>query len=117
MGLFQVALADLREGSPTYAERNTIYIGALRPWQVLIPPGVAHGYNAVPMLQLRGSLRGVTQVFCLHRLGTRRAHVALPGRGRSIDDQPAWAVNRVGPSATSMPLPRTASPLRECHHT
>ena len=47
MGLFQVALADLREGSPTYGERNTIYAGALRPWQILIPPGVAHGYKVI----------------------------------------------------------------------
>jgi dTDP-4-dehydrorhamnose 3,5-epimerase len=47
MGMFQVALADLREGSPTYGERNTIYAGALRPWQILIPPGVAHGYKVI----------------------------------------------------------------------
>jgi dTDP-4-dehydrorhamnose 3,5-epimerase len=47
MGMFQVALADLREGSPTYGERNTIYSGALRPWQILIPPGVAHGYKVI----------------------------------------------------------------------
>ena len=47
MGLFQVALVDLREGSSTYGERNTIYVGALRPWQVLIPPGVAHGYKVI----------------------------------------------------------------------
>jgi dTDP-4-dehydrorhamnose 3,5-epimerase len=46
-GMFQVALADLREGSPTYGERNTIYVGALRPWQILIPPGVAHGYKII----------------------------------------------------------------------
>ena len=47
MGLFQVALVDLRDGSSTYGERNTIYVGALRPWQVLIPPGVAHGYKVI----------------------------------------------------------------------
>jgi dTDP-4-dehydrorhamnose 3,5-epimerase len=47
MGMFQVALADLREGSPTYGERNTIYVGTLRPWQILIPPGVAHGYKVI----------------------------------------------------------------------
>jgi dTDP-4-dehydrorhamnose 3,5-epimerase len=46
-GMFQVALADLREGSPTFGARNTIYAGALRPWQILIPPGVAHGYKIV----------------------------------------------------------------------
>ena len=24
-----------------------MYVGALRPWQVLIPPGVAHGYKVI----------------------------------------------------------------------
>ncbi|HKW99878.1 MAG TPA: dTDP-4-dehydrorhamnose 3,5-epimerase family protein [Bryobacteraceae bacterium] len=46
-GLLQVALADLRTGSPTYGARNTMYVGALRPWQILIPPGIAHGYKVV----------------------------------------------------------------------
>jgi dTDP-4-dehydrorhamnose 3,5-epimerase len=46
-GLFQVALADLRVGSPTFGRRNTMYVGPLRPWQILIPPGVAHGYKIV----------------------------------------------------------------------
>jgi dTDP-4-dehydrorhamnose 3,5-epimerase len=46
-GLFQVVLADLRVGSATYGVRNTMYVGGLRPWQILIPPGVAHGYKVV----------------------------------------------------------------------
>lgn len=46
-GLFQFALADLRVGSPTFGKRNTFYVGALRPWHVLIPPGVAHGYKVI----------------------------------------------------------------------
>jgi dTDP-4-dehydrorhamnose 3,5-epimerase len=46
-GLLQVALVDLRAGSPTFSARNTLYTGALRPWQILIPPGVAHGYKVV----------------------------------------------------------------------
>jgi len=46
-GLLQVALADLRVGSPTFGKRNTLYIGALRPWHVLVPPGVAHGYKVI----------------------------------------------------------------------
>ena len=46
-GLLQVALADLRVGSPTFGVRNTIYSGPLKPWQVLIPPGVAHGYKVI----------------------------------------------------------------------
>ena len=47
VGLLQVALVDLRAGSPTFGGRNTLYTGALRPWQLLIPPGVAHGYKVV----------------------------------------------------------------------
>lgn len=46
-GLLQVALVDLRVGSRTYSLKNTLYIGALRPWQLLIPPGVAHGYKVI----------------------------------------------------------------------
>jgi dTDP-4-dehydrorhamnose 3,5-epimerase len=47
MGMLQVALADLRAGSPTFGARNTMYVGSLRPWQILIPPGVAHGYKVI----------------------------------------------------------------------
>jgi len=46
-GLLQVVLMDLRVGSPTFGVRNTMYVGELRPWQVLIPPGVAHGYKVI----------------------------------------------------------------------
>jgi len=46
-GMLQVGLVDLRKRSPTFGERNTIYIGEKRPWQVLIPPGVAHGYKVI----------------------------------------------------------------------
>lgn len=46
-GLLQVALVDLRLGSPTFGKRNTMYVGALRPWHVRIPPGVAHGYKVI----------------------------------------------------------------------
>jgi dTDP-4-dehydrorhamnose 3,5-epimerase len=46
-GMLQVALVDLRTGSPTFGKRNTMYLGALRPWHVLIPPGVAHGYKVI----------------------------------------------------------------------
>jgi dTDP-4-dehydrorhamnose 3,5-epimerase len=46
-GMFQVALADLRPASPTYGVKNTFYVGQLRSWQLLIPPGVAHGYKVI----------------------------------------------------------------------
>lgn len=46
-GMFQVALVDLREKSPTFGTKNTLYAGNLRPWQILIPPGVAHGYKVI----------------------------------------------------------------------
>ena len=47
MGTLQVALVDLRPDSRTFGARNTIYVGVLRPWQIAIPPGVAHGYKVV----------------------------------------------------------------------
>lgn len=47
MGMFQVALVDLRKGSPTFGRKNTLYVGQLRPWQILIPPGVGHGYKVI----------------------------------------------------------------------
>ena len=46
-GMMQVVLVDLRLGSVTFGQRNTIYVGALRPWQILIPPGVGHGYKVI----------------------------------------------------------------------
>jgi dTDP-4-dehydrorhamnose 3,5-epimerase len=46
-GMLQIALADLRRNSKTFGQRNTLYVGAMRPWQVLIPPGVAHGYKVI----------------------------------------------------------------------
>ena len=46
-GMLQVALVDLRDGSKTFGSRNTLYVGSLRPWQILIPPGVAHGYKVI----------------------------------------------------------------------
>jgi dTDP-4-dehydrorhamnose 3,5-epimerase len=46
-GVLQVALVDLRKKSPTYGARNTLYVGALRPWQILVPPGIGHGYKVI----------------------------------------------------------------------
>jgi dTDP-4-dehydrorhamnose 3,5-epimerase len=46
-GLLQVVLIDLRPDSRTFGWRNTLYVGSLRPWQILIPPGVAHGYKVI----------------------------------------------------------------------
>jgi dTDP-4-dehydrorhamnose 3,5-epimerase len=46
-GMFQVVLVDFRQGSPTFGRRNTMYCGTLRPWQILIPPGVGHGYKVI----------------------------------------------------------------------
>jgi len=46
-GLMQVALVDLRIMSETFGRRNTLYVGPLRPWQILIPPGVGHGYKVI----------------------------------------------------------------------
>ncbi len=49
IGMLQVALVDLRRDSPTFGTRNTMYVGGLRPWQVLIPPGIAHGYKVISL--------------------------------------------------------------------
>jgi len=46
-GMFQVALVDLRPESANFGAKNTLYVGALRPWQILIPPGVGHGYKVI----------------------------------------------------------------------
>src|SRR6185437_10038268 len=46
-GLLQVTLVDLRLEASTYGVKNTLYVGSLRPWQILIPPGVAHGYKVI----------------------------------------------------------------------
>lgn len=46
-GMLQVGLVDLRKDSPTHGQRNTMYVGELRPWQILIPPGVGHGYKVI----------------------------------------------------------------------
>jgi dTDP-4-dehydrorhamnose 3,5-epimerase len=47
LGQFQVMLYDLRTSSPTFGQINTIYTGVTRPLQLLIPPGVGHGYKVV----------------------------------------------------------------------
>jgi dTDP-4-dehydrorhamnose 3,5-epimerase len=46
-GMLQVVLVDLRRQSATFGERNTLYLGTLRPWRLLVPPGVAHGYKVI----------------------------------------------------------------------
>jgi dTDP-4-dehydrorhamnose 3,5-epimerase len=46
-GMLQVALVDLRERARTYGCKNTLYIGSLRPWMLVVPPGVAHGYKVI----------------------------------------------------------------------
>jgi len=46
-GMLQIALVDLRRDSRTFGCRNTLYVGDRRPWQVLIPPGIAHGYKVI----------------------------------------------------------------------
>jgi dTDP-4-dehydrorhamnose 3,5-epimerase len=46
-GMFQVVLVDLRPGSSTFGLKNTMYTGSLKPWQILIPPGVGHGYKVI----------------------------------------------------------------------
>jgi dTDP-4-dehydrorhamnose 3,5-epimerase len=46
-GMVQVFLYDLRLRSKTFGAINTIFAGRFQPWEILIPPGVAHGYKAL----------------------------------------------------------------------
>ena len=46
-GMVQVFLYDLRRHSSTFGSINTIFAGRFQPWEILIPPGVAHGYKAL----------------------------------------------------------------------
>jgi len=46
-GMLQVVLCDLRRHSDTFGRINTIYTGVHRPWEILIPPGVGHGYKVL----------------------------------------------------------------------
>jgi len=46
-GMLQVFLYDLRCKSSTFGSINTLYVGTYRPWEILIPPGVAHGYKVL----------------------------------------------------------------------
>jgi dTDP-4-dehydrorhamnose 3,5-epimerase len=46
-GMLQVFLYDMRRSSKTFGLINTLYVGQLRPWEILIPPGVGHGYKVL----------------------------------------------------------------------
>jgi dTDP-4-dehydrorhamnose 3,5-epimerase len=46
-GMIQVFLYDLRRASNTFGRINTLYVGRFCPWEILIPPGVAHGYKTL----------------------------------------------------------------------
>ena len=56
-GMLQVALVDLRRHRATFGAPTRCTSAHLRPWQILIPPGVAHGYKVIgeqpSMLDLR----------------------------------------------------------------
>ena len=42
-GKLQVAIADVREGSPTFGQVNSFVLGVQRPLMIQIPPGAIHG--------------------------------------------------------------------------
>lgn len=46
-GMVRVVLYDLRENSPTKGQTDVFYIGQRNPLLILIPPGVAHGYQVL----------------------------------------------------------------------
>jgi dTDP-4-dehydrorhamnose 3,5-epimerase len=77
VGMFQVALVDLRADSPTFGLKNTIYAGSLKPFQILIPPGVGHGYKVI------GETPGVL-VYVTNRLYNPRDEGRIPYNDPSI---------------------------------
>ncbi len=46
-GRARAVLYDLREDSPTKGQFETFFIGGPKPILLLIPPGVAHGYQVL----------------------------------------------------------------------
>ncbi len=46
-GNIQIVLHDLRKDSPTQGQTQVIYAGGDWPLVILIPPGVAHGYQVL----------------------------------------------------------------------
>ncbi len=47
MGEAKVVLHDLREDSPTYRRTQVVFAGEHQPLLIVIPPGVAHGYQVL----------------------------------------------------------------------
>ena len=56
-----------------------MYVGALRPWQMLIPPGVAHGYKVI------GPSEASMLVYLTNRLYDPRDEGRLPYDDASIN--------------------------------
>src|SRR3989442_1891195 len=46
-GKLQVAIADVRSGSPTFGQVNSFVLGVQRPLMIQIPPGTIHGWKAL----------------------------------------------------------------------
>jgi dTDP-4-dehydrorhamnose 3,5-epimerase len=46
-GKLQVALVDLREGSPTFRHVNSVFLGIQKPRLMKVPPGIMHGWKAL----------------------------------------------------------------------
>lgn len=46
-GKLQLVIVDLREDSPTFRHANSLFLGALRPRLVKIPPRLMHGWKAL----------------------------------------------------------------------
>jgi dTDP-4-dehydrorhamnose 3,5-epimerase len=46
-GMAQIFLYDLRRRSASFGAINTIFAGRFQPWEILIPPGVGHGYKVL----------------------------------------------------------------------
>jgi len=46
-GKLQVCVVDVREGSPTFGQANSVILGIEKPRFMKIPPGIMHGWKAL----------------------------------------------------------------------
>jgi dTDP-4-dehydrorhamnose 3,5-epimerase len=46
-GKLQVSLVDVREGSPTFGQVNTVVMGTTKPRYLKIPNGIMHGWKSL----------------------------------------------------------------------
>jgi dTDP-4-dehydrorhamnose 3,5-epimerase len=87
-GEARVVLYDMREGSPTFHKVQQVFAGEREPQLIVIPPGVAHGYQVLG-----------TEPVCLFYHTTESYDPGHPDEGRIPFDDPDIGFNWQAPSA------------------